>query len=729
MRNHFFISIMALLLSLVSGKGVCARTWVQLDGSEGKPLTTEVLQSDLNVHKVRMTIHGFYDDRIVIDGTEYHQPYLDMYEWLMYEGEPQLPTLHQTIAVPEGADFKVTITEEKWTDVEIGKIYPAQKDVKECDPEPPFTIKENTYHQEVYAPFLVTTGKEWNWCNIRGNTVHVCPFRYHPLENRLSVLTDFVLKIEFTECSDKSPVLERDLRRAIDWHMFDNDISGFPVKSNMAKSSSDEYDYLIIVGNIPSILNSQALQDFTKWKAFKGYKTKVVSTTTIGATANDIKNYIAQEEYLYGIKYVLLIGDYDKIPLKELQIVTTSTQTVYSDYWYGCLGSNGNFSAKIPVGRFSTNTLSDFENMVNKTISYEKSYEGNYRNNLLVAHKGSPTAVYNICCDQIYDSHSSQLDFTKIYGFNSGSTNAQVVSKINNGSHIVNYRGHGDIDSWGYIDSVYNDYQEWNIYHELFKDSQIASISTKSIYFNICCKTGSIFSTPCMMETFLRSQNGAIACLAATVNIWRFAGNKYDKNLFNKLLDDNIWHIGDVSLQSHVEAISTNDNNKEILNALAFICGGDPTLEIWTGAPCSYTNVNTVWSNNSLTIYSPSFSLNDKISIVSEAGELINVLESSGTASTIYPPADKFYVVINRHNYYPYIIHCNTSGYIQNETIGEDLYFATTPLDIGYNVTTDDTFGNVTVKTGAKLLIQNVTGGVTFKNGYECEAGAEIVVQ
>ena len=378
MRNYYYISILAFLLSLISGKEVYAWTWVSLDGTkEGQPLTIEVLESGLNAHNVRMTIHGFFDDKIVKDGTEYHQPYLDMYEWLMYEGEPQLPTLHQTIAIPEGADFKITIKEEKWTDVEIGKIYPAQRDVKENDPEPPFTIKERAYQQDVYAPFLVTTGTEWNWCNIRGNTVHVCPFRYYPLNNKLSVLTDFVLKIEFTECSDKSPVLERDLRRAIDWHMFDNDISGFPVKSDMAKSSSDEYDYLIIVGNIPSILNSQALQDFTKWKAFKGYKTKVVSTTTIGATANDIKNYIAQEEYLYGIKYVLLIGDYDKIPLKELQIVTTSTETVYSDYWYGCLGSNGNFSAKIPVGRFSTNTLSDFENMVNKTISYEKSYEGN----------------------------------------------------------------------------------------------------------------------------------------------------------------------------------------------------------------------------------------------------------------------------------------------------------------------------------------------------------------
>ena len=71
----------------------------------------------------------------------------------------------------------------------------------------------------------------------------------------------------------------------------------------------------------------------------------------------------------------------------------------------------------------------------------------------------------------------------------------------------------------------------------------------------------------------------------------------------------------------------------------------------------------------------------------------------------------------------------NTSGIIQNEMADEDLYFAIAPLNIGYNVTTSETFGNVTVKSGSKLSIQNGTGGVTFKNGFECENGAEMTIE
>ena len=52
--------IMALFLSLFAGGEIYAQTWVSLDGAKvGKSLTTEILESDVNIHKVKMTLHGF----------------------------------------------------------------------------------------------------------------------------------------------------------------------------------------------------------------------------------------------------------------------------------------------------------------------------------------------------------------------------------------------------------------------------------------------------------------------------------------------------------------------------------------------------------------------------------------------------------------------------------------------------------------------------------------------
>ena len=723
MRNYFFISILALLLSLLFGKGAYARTWVSLDGAkEGKALAIEVLQSDLNGHKVRITIQGFYDDRIVKDGTEYHQPYLDMYEWLRYEGEPQLPILHQTIAIPDGADFKVTITEEKWTDVEMGKIFPAQRDVKEGDSEPLFTIKENTYQQEVYAPFLVTTGEEWNWCNIRGNSVHVCPFRYYPLENRLSVLTDFVLQIEFSECSDKSPVRLRELRRAIDWHMFDNDISDFPVISDMAKSSADDYDYLIIVGNIPAILNSQTLHDFTKWKAFKGYKTKVVSTSTTGTTSSNIKNYIINESSK-GIKYVLFIGDHDKIPLAT---VSSPVRTVKSDYWYGCLDGNNDFEADVPIGRFSVNTLAAFQNIVNKTIAYESSYHGNYQKTLLVAHKENAPGKYQECSESIKNAtYSTPLWFKTDYGASVShggdeAKNDSVIIHINNGIHIVNYRGHGVTNCWGYEGNY------WNVANELFTNNDVDNIDSCSIFFNICCQTGNITVEPCLMEKMIRSENAAVACLAATEDSYTYPNHEFDKKLFTKLLNENVWHIGDLDVQAHIATFPIYNNTAKD-NAYVYLCGGDPTLEIWTGMPKHFIDVDIAKSNSGITVTSNSCS-GFTVSVVSDNGALIEKINASGYSCTFTAPSGNCYAVLNKHNYLPYVIYCSDSGYIQNETLTDNRFYYNTPLNIGYDVTTEKPYGNVIVESGKKLVIQNGNNGVTIKNGFECKQGAELII-
>lgn len=66
---------------------------------------------------------------------------------------------------------------------------------------------------------------------------------------------------------------------------------------------------------------------------------------------------------------------------------------------------------------------------------------------------------------------------------------------------------------------------------------------------------------------------------------------------------------------------------------------------------------------------------------------------------------------------------------MQNETIETDSYYYASPLNIGYDVTTAKPNGNVTVKSGTKLTIQNGSGGVTIKNGFECENGSELIIE
>ncbi len=730
MRYYRFIKGLTLSCLLLVSFVTNAQSWVALDGAkEGVGYTMEVLNSDAVRHQARVKVHGYYDHIMKVDNEEYHQISLPDASETHEAGCPQLPVIPLLIAIPESATYKVSVEEGCWKDVPIGKIYPAQPDVKESAPDPEFQISEEAYKSIPHKVSLISTSSEQVWRNIRNVGVYLLPFRYNPIENRLSVLTDFVLTVKFEGASSQSKVKKKDIADAVQWHMFNNHIESFPVddESIRSASSSDDYDYLIIVGNLPEIINSQALQDFCKWKAFKGYKTKVVSTTTIGTPPDVIRNYI-RNEYNNGMRYVLFIGDCDKIPLKTIYLHTDRDEIAHSDYWYGCFDDGTSYQAAVSIGRFSTNSLAEFQNMVKKTIAYEKKYNGDYQKVLLVANKSLPE--YKICCEEIRNAtYSVPLTFSTAYG-EDGATNTDLLGAINNGIHIVNYRGHGSPSSW----------PNWSYNNESFGNAQIENIDTCSIYFNVCCTTGRIYYfNPCMMETMMADEKVATACLAFTDSLWRLSGNVYNQCLFSKMLNNNLWNIGNLNIQSHIQVInSVYSGNPDTIalnklkakyNALISICGSDPTLEIWTGTPHLYNDVTLAKNGSSITISSPSFSSNDKVSIVSASGELIRKPTMSGTSCTFTPPTSNFYVAVSRHNYYPYTVYCSLDNYMQNETIETDSYYYASPLNIGYDVTTAKPNGNVTVKSGTKLTIQNGSGGVTIKNGFECENGAELIVE
>ena len=50
-------------------------------------------------------------------------------------------------------------------------------------------------------------------------------------------------------------------------------------------------------------------------------------------------------------------------------------------------------------------------------------------------------------------------------------------------------------------------------------------------------------------------------------------------------------------------------------------------------------------------------------------------------------------------------------------------------MSIGYSVTTEVPYGNVTVESGNKLTIKNGYAGVEIPSGFECKAGAELVIE
>lgn len=733
---------------LIGNKAFCQK-WVTLDGNfQGEAITEEVIQDDEASYKIKVRIHGFLDETQKSERGLFHKLSFGSDASLSTVGLPALPLFTQCIAIPEGANMKATVMQEKWVNVEMGQIYPAQEPLMEGEKPRSFIINERAYNQP-FIPKVIMVGNEMEWRGIRCTGLSVCPFKYYPTENRLSVLSEFVLQIDFAK--ENKAIKEKVVYESNDpLHLFDNHIFKKEEPRKIGGVYQGDYSnapnnkLLVIVGSgLNTIPTSTKMEEFCKWKVLKGYPVEVVTTATTGTTTASIKNYIQQKYNYDNVRYVLFVGDANEIPLKSVASIDNQTggssHTIYSDYWYGCMGGDNDYIADVSVGRFSVNTLTEFENMVNKSISYERSYHSQ-NEVLLMAHKegANMTVGYQGCCEAIRNSsYSSPMTFYTAYGASSiyggnEATNADVLNYINQGVSIVNYRGHASADFWG---GCGWESPEWNEAGEYFHSSQISNMSddTNAVYFSIACHTGNIMvDGECMLETFMRSQHGAVAFIGATIATGTDVNSDYDKSLFHKLLNDGVWHLGDLSVAAHTRCMTLLDVNNPAVaidNAHAYLVGGDPTLEIWTAEPQDISGVNFSLSGNTVTLTANIYT-GFSMPIIDDNYDFRDTRHFSYNGGTFTKPNFNFYVVINRHNCYPYIIYCNFSNdaLIENTVFDYDAYYYGTPVTIADQYAT--TLGrSVIIKNGKKLSIANGSEGVMIFDNFECEKGGRIEIK
>lgn len=705
-----------------------AQTIIALDEDKSdRCVTVKIQESTSTNYKARIKVHKIKQKTEDVVFEKYQHLLFDDTYTLQNVGEPELPVIVQHIGLPSGCTYKAEIIEQKWETIPIGKIYPAQIPLTTNYTTHTFVISDEIYKSKQYHCDLIKSSGIMIWKGIENVYLTICPFKYYPSKNMLSVLSDFTLSISFSH-DTKKDICNYIEPEAIDTKMFDNKDflirNKRNIKSSHSKTSSSiNSDYLIIVGNIPEIENSQAMKDFRKWKALKGYKTKMVSTSTIGSDSASIKDYIAQQ-YLLGIRRVLFIGTQEKIPIPTFpaRIDQSDHHIVKSDYWYGCLNGTADNQCDLPISRFVTNSLSDFTNVVDKTIKYESQYH-EWANRVLLVSYEQHYPSFQAPLDTIYDKYNQILNINKAFAASvsnggNGATILDVIDCINDGTNIVTVNAHGD--ATGFWLFMANN----NIL--IYANTGLLNSDTYPIFFSNACSNGDFTSNNSIMKSFMCSDHCSSAWIGCSVPSFINAQNQLTQILYSKLLNNDLWTLGNLLLESHVANLGYGD--EAIDNAFSFIYGGDPTLEIWTGNQNVFENVNISTLGNNLNI-TVSNANNYNINISTENGELIGKYNTNSYNISIPLSNGKFDLAICKHNYVPYVVHIDTeSQYIQNKTITGNSYYGATPISLGYNVTSSMPYGNVVIESGAKTIIRRGTG-VTINSGFECKAGGELIIK
>lgn len=721
-------SILLPLLCLLSYNATALRFVDKLSDNirENDLFLTKVLCSDDNQFFVEVSTKDLIIKETSLFGERYS--YINSVDCHTnnIEGNPALPLYTQSIALPDfSCQLHSTSVEElEWDTIKVGRLMPNQPSFIEGKEAKELTINRALYEGGWYRPKRVQTTDIQIFRGIKNTNVRVCPFDYNAVSGKLAVLRKFRIKVSF-EKNHKN----KNASFAPNYYhyLFNNTDVPSDIPALSLRNYQGNYDYLIIVGDIPNVIDSEILKEFRLWKALKGIRTKVVTTDSTGLTDTSIKAYIQSQYASDSIKYVLLIGKAHHIPQHIMSRFTDHRKLLRSDYWYGCMDGENDLEADIAIGRYSVNFLQELENAMRKTIRYEMGTNAEGRKALLVAHQENAGQLnsFQACMEDISnDSQNSNFTFIKEYGAsiaNGGTraTSESVARRINQEVGIFNYREHAGPFFWK---------GDWSIQSRPLFDSLMISTFTNEKYpiaLSIACETGRIDSTgTCLMDLYMNGVHGISSGIGSTSDSWHYENNWYNKFLY-KMINSANEGLGFININAHTLCLSTpNSFYKD--NTFSYCCFGDPSLRVWTDSIKMFPTPSIEITSSSINISVGNIT-DYEIIIASESNGLIASYHSTSNNYTIPLPSVSCTIAIHKSNFKSYLFDYISTNYVQNKSIKRRTLTSSSPIVIGNNVTTEKPSGNVVIEDGGILQIKQ-NSEVSIPNGFECKLGGQLII-
>jgi len=378
----------------------------------------------------------------IIDSEMGHKIEIEGYGYLMNPGKPLLPSRNLLIALPPGAEvesvkvkgenakqlpgtYQIIPTPQMVPMVDLEEYSDYAKSIHEGWQEKNELIysSDDAYPGEIGK--LVGSGTLRKYSYV---SVSVCPFRYHPLSGRLihydtaQIIINYDLpsfdRSNFQKVEESKWDTLADERASKLFVNYDEVKNLYQPSGLQARPLLQTHDYVIITtSDLSSAITSSS---FLAWKTSLGYNTEIVHITDTGISsqsgrdlAEQIRNFLREHYMSWGIKYALLVGDYETIPMRYCYPDPTNHRyepfdytsgEVPTDYYYADLSSSDSeswdadgdgfygeygqdypdFLTEISVGRIPTNDISRITYTLDKLVTFEQDTR-DWKNNALHA--------------------------------------------------------------------------------------------------------------------------------------------------------------------------------------------------------------------------------------------------------------------------------------------------------------------------------------------------------
>ena len=383
-----------------------------------QPTTQEGYSFEMNDESIRLTIAvGSYEMTNTDGGDEI---FIEDFGRLLVPGKPNLPSKIFSIAIPPGATVE-SVTFDSGEGIQIPgnyeispsslprvvgkedpKIY--AQDLKKYENNYNQVYQNDEFYPSCVGEFVRTSGyRKYNLVDVRIN-----PISYNPVSGCLKYYPDITVNIEYSVADDFTDddiiidYLERTEESAETIIINYQEATGWYTKQIQRSVN----DFVIIT--LDSLTSS--VEPIVNWEEAKGKTVEVVTTSWIESNyggydlAEKMRNFLIEKypSSEWGIENVLLVGDYDDVPMRrcwqdagygkpetdfyyaELSLPDDQSWDSDGDHRYGEDSDSIDFYAEVNVGRIPWSDPDTVLHICQKSVAYENNDDPSYKKNILL---------------------------------------------------------------------------------------------------------------------------------------------------------------------------------------------------------------------------------------------------------------------------------------------------------------------------------------------------------
>jgi hypothetical protein len=447
------------------------------------------------------------------------------------EGNPSLNGIPYTFLLPQGSSI-TGVTVDIHSQVTLDGRYDITP-VNYLIFSRPFALtdRSSVYFSETPFPSSpVEQTVSGNRTGFRLGSFTFVPFSYKPLSGELSVITSATVTVE---CSPDPEVLDISLTpgqintAAAGLAGIVENPSRIAEFSPAVRAATDGDPVWVAIG-LASF--ETILQPLVNHRSTYTGESEYVTVEWIEAnytgydTQEKIRNYLKDQFYNHSLIYALMVGDYG--PTTRISYLIGGGETLLDvvDHYYMdldgswdydgdhlyCEANDGlNYYTDLYVGRFSTNSSSLMQNIVDKTLFYATTPPaGSWRKTAILIGAGLWTGYWgSAVCEDMNDFIPGDWTVEKLYETSGGHPNNQVAL-INAGCSFVAPQGHG----W-YGGITWLNYSPLDII-AISNYNQLVNIDRLAVFHSMSCTVGEITTSGCIAERLMFSAlGGAVAVM------------------------------------------------------------------------------------------------------------------------------------------------------------------------------------------------------------------------